>query len=131
MSVEEQRTIPAYADGKPGLLLERARVIGSCSSHNGCAAVWGRRVDYDGWAALGNPGWDTESLLPLLRSASDQLRVTKEDRRHAAPGDLLISAAGQDSAGWRVPIEWRGEWRARTRQHGQGGCVAADRGSGQ
>jgi choline dehydrogenase len=35
---------------------ERARVIGGCSSHNGCAAIWGSSVDYDGWAALNNPG---------------------------------------------------------------------------
>jgi choline dehydrogenase-like flavoprotein len=33
---------------------ERARVIGGCSSHNGCAAIWGSRADYDGWAALNN-----------------------------------------------------------------------------
>src|SRR5215210_2944486 len=25
---------------------ERARVIGGCSSHNGCAAIWGSRLDY-------------------------------------------------------------------------------------
>ena len=35
---------------------ERARVIGGCSSHNGCAAIWGSSVDYDGWAALGQSG---------------------------------------------------------------------------
>ena len=27
----------------------RARVIGGCSSHNGCAAIVGSRLDYDGW----------------------------------------------------------------------------------
>ena len=37
--------------GRPEHLLERARVIGGCSSHNGCAAIWGSRADYDGWAA--------------------------------------------------------------------------------
>jgi choline dehydrogenase len=54
---------------------ERARVIGGCSSHNGCAAIWGSRVDYDGWAALGNPGWSTDELRPLFRAGSDRLRV--------------------------------------------------------
>src|ERR1041384_5128429 len=42
--------------GRPGHLLERARVIGGCSSHNGCAAIWGSRLDYDHWKALGQPG---------------------------------------------------------------------------
>src|SRR6202022_4164425 len=54
---------------------ERARVIGGCSSHNGCAAIWGSSVDYDGWVALGNPGWSTGELRPLFDSASEHLRV--------------------------------------------------------
>src|SRR5262245_29554498 len=33
--------------GTPGLDLPRARVVGGCSAHNGCAAVWGHRSDYD------------------------------------------------------------------------------------
>ena len=61
---------------KPRVIgFERARVIGGCSSHNGCAAIWGSRLDYDGWAALGNPGWSTDELRPLFRAASDRLRV--------------------------------------------------------
>ncbi len=54
---------------------QRARVIGGCSSHNGCAAIWGHRADYDGWAALGNIGWSTAELLPFFTSASNTLRV--------------------------------------------------------
>ncbi|HYK65502.1 MAG TPA: GMC family oxidoreductase, partial [Patescibacteria group bacterium] len=54
---------------------ERARVIGGCSSHNGCAAIWGSRLDYDGWAAAGNPGWSTDELLPIFRAASDRIRI--------------------------------------------------------
>jgi choline dehydrogenase len=65
----------AATHGKPGLLLERARVLGGCSSHNGCAAVWGHRDDYDGWAALGNTGWETQSLLPLFETVMRQMRV--------------------------------------------------------
>jgi choline dehydrogenase len=55
--------------------LERARVIGGCSSHNGCAAIWGSRADYDAWAALGNDGWATDDLLPFFRRANEALRV--------------------------------------------------------
>jgi choline dehydrogenase len=56
--------------GRPGHLLERARVIGGCSSHNGCAAIWGSRVDYDGWAALGNAGWSAASgAIPVSGGA--------------------------------------------------------------
>jgi choline dehydrogenase-like flavoprotein len=62
-----------YAPGR--IASERARVIGGCSSHNGCAAIWGSRIDYDRWAASGNPGWSTDELLPIFRVASDRLRV--------------------------------------------------------
>src|SRR6266436_3227804 len=66
-----------YRSGKDAsrvITYERARVIGGCSSHNGCAAIWGSSVDYDGWAALGNPGWSADELRPLFRAASERLR---------------------------------------------------------
>ena len=53
----------------------RARVVGGCSSHNAGAVVFGSRLDYDGWAAAGNPGWSARELLPLFASAWKQLRV--------------------------------------------------------
>lgn len=55
--------------------LERARVIGGCSSHNGCAAIWGSRADYDAWAEMGNAGWSTNDLLPFFQKANERLRV--------------------------------------------------------
>lgn len=53
----------------------RACVIGGCSSHNGCVALLGHRHDYDGWAAMGNPGWDWESVAPAFRRAMVAMRV--------------------------------------------------------
>ncbi len=64
---------------------QRARVIGGCSSHNGCAAIWGSRLDYDGWAALGNPGWSTDELRPLFRAASERLRVRIPEPEEITP----------------------------------------------
>ena len=71
------------------LAFERARVIGGCSSHNGCAEIWGSRLDYDGWVALGNPGWSTDELLPLFRAGAERLRV----RRYAADEITPFQAA--------------------------------------
>ncbi|MEA2532026.1 MAG: choline dehydrogenase [Thermomicrobiales bacterium] len=64
-------------DRYPGRAIpfERAKVIGGCSAHNGCAAIWGSRLDYDGWAAAGNDGWSAGELLPLFRSVNERLRV--------------------------------------------------------
>ena len=71
--------------GRPEHLLERARVMGGCSSHNGCAAIWGSRVDYDNWAALGNTGWSTNELLPFFKLANETLRVKRISSAEITP----------------------------------------------
>ena len=63
----------AAANGKPGHALQRAKVIGGCSAHNGCIVIWGSRADYDGWAAAGNDGWSTAEVLPYFRQAAARL----------------------------------------------------------
>lgn len=73
----------AARNGKPNHALERARVLGGCSAHNGCIAIWGSQIDYDGWAALGNPGWATANLLPYFHKANAMLRV-----RRFAPAEV-------------------------------------------
>jgi choline dehydrogenase len=41
----------------------RARVVGGCSAHNECAAVWPPREDLDAWDV---PGWSSRDLWPLV-----------------------------------------------------------------
>jgi choline dehydrogenase len=64
---------------------DRARVIGGCSSHNGCAAIWGYRGDYDAWADAGNPGWSTNELLPFFAMANERMRVRYPAMEEATP----------------------------------------------
>jgi choline dehydrogenase len=64
---------------------QRARVIGGCSSHNGCAAIWGHRIDYDAWAEAGNEGWSTNDLLPFFLTATEQMRVRQPAPSEATP----------------------------------------------
>ncbi|PPG63956.1 GMC family oxidoreductase [Rathayibacter sp. AY2B7] len=63
--------------GDTVLDLPRARVLGGCSSHNGCTASIGSIEDYDGWASAGNPGWEGATVLPLLEWARDRFRVRR------------------------------------------------------
>ncbi len=67
----------ASDDGYRGRRIEfpRAAMIGGCSSHNGCAAIWGSALDYDTLAAEGCEGWSRADVEPLLRAASDRMRV--------------------------------------------------------
>ncbi len=62
---------------------ERAKVIGGCSAHNGCAAIWGNRIDYDEWENTGLHGWSTAELLPVFARANERLRV-----RQYAPDEV-------------------------------------------
>jgi choline dehydrogenase len=72
-----------YADR--AVPFQRARVIGGCSSHNGCAAIWGHRLDYDAWAATGNEGWSTDDLLPYFAEATARMRVHHPLDHEATP----------------------------------------------
>ena len=68
--------------GREVLPFERARVMGGCSSHNGCAAAIGTVDDYDRWASLtGEAGWSADALRPLLAHAIErmQIRVYPDD----------------------------------------------------
>ena len=57
--------------------LPRARILGGCSSHNGCTSSVGARADYDDWAAQGNAGWASADVEPLLRWVTDRFRVRR------------------------------------------------------
>ena len=63
----------------------RARVIGGCSSHNGCVALLGHREDYDTWARLGNEGWGWESVAPAFERAKRGLLVRLVDDAEVTP----------------------------------------------
>ena len=57
----------------------RGRVLGGCSSINAMIYMRGQKEDYDHWAALGNEGWDWDSLLPYFSKAEQDLHI--EDPR--------------------------------------------------
>jgi choline dehydrogenase len=63
--------------GGQQLVFERARVVGGCSAHNGCALSVGWRGDYDRWAGAGMTGWSGEELTPLFARAAERMRVQR------------------------------------------------------
>ncbi len=70
----------------------RAKVIGGCSAHNHCAAVWGMPDDYDRWAALGNTGWAHADLQALIDQVEQCGQATSVHRgKHGALPTRLIS----------------------------------------
>lgn len=65
----------ASGEGRP-MPFERARVVGGCSSHNGCAQCAGWRGDYDAWAA-DCPGWSGADLEPLFAAVAERMRFRR------------------------------------------------------
>jgi choline dehydrogenase len=53
----------------------RAKVLGGCSSHNGCFITWGTPADFDEWVEAGGPGWSSDGLEPHRRRGREMLRV--------------------------------------------------------
>ena len=49
-------------------MLSRGKVLGGSSSINGIIYVRGNRGDYDGWAQMGNTGWDYDSMIGHFRA---------------------------------------------------------------
>jgi choline dehydrogenase len=82
--------------GGQALAFDRARVVGGCSSHNGCAQSVGWRGDYDRWAASGCEGWSGADLEPLFGEASVRMRVRRFDDDELQPfqAAFLEAAAG-------------------------------------
>lgn len=54
----------------------RGKVLGGSSSINAMLYVRGQREDFDGWAALGNPGWSAEEVMAVYRRMEDTLAGT-------------------------------------------------------
>ncbi len=46
----------------------RGRLLGGSTSVNGTIYMRGHRLDYDGWAALGNDGWSYADVLPAFKA---------------------------------------------------------------
>ncbi len=67
-------TVPQARMGGRELYWPRGKMLGGCSSINAQMWVRGNRLDYDGWAALGNHRWAFEDVLPLFLRIEDTER---------------------------------------------------------
>ncbi len=74
------------------IYLPRGKMLGGCSSNNALAYVRGNRADYDGWADLGNQGWDYNNILPYFKKSENNENISQLDEGyHGDQGSLKVS----------------------------------------
>jgi choline dehydrogenase len=83
-----------YTDAEPNMngrriYWPRGKTLGGSSSINGLIYIRGQRQDYDHWAALGNPGWGYEDVLPCFVKSENNQRGASAF--HGANGPLRVS----------------------------------------
>jgi choline dehydrogenase len=67
----------------------RGKTLGGSSAINGLIYIRGQREDYDHWAALGNPGWGYQDVLPYFIKSEGNQRGN--DAFHGGDGPLKVS----------------------------------------
>lgn len=81
-------TEPEARTGNRPFFWPRGRALGGSSSVNAMIYTRGHPRDYDHWAALGNAGWDYQSVLPWFRHSERQQRGA--DLWHGDQGSMDV-----------------------------------------
>lgn len=81
---------PNPATANRSLSLTQGRVLGGSGSINGMVYSRGQHADFDGWAALGNPGWSYDEVLPFFKKAETRIGAG-DDRYRGRGGPLTVS----------------------------------------
>jgi choline dehydrogenase-like flavoprotein len=82
-------TVPqAGLNGRRGYQ-PRGRALGGSSAINAMVYIRGHRSDYDRWAALGNPGWSYDDVLPYFKKAESNENF--RDGYHGSEGPLNVA----------------------------------------
>jgi len=68
----------------------RGKVLGGSSTINAMICMRGQAADYDGWRALGLPGWGWSDVLPAFRRLEDHYLGSSE--HHGAGGGWRVEA---------------------------------------
>jgi choline dehydrogenase len=82
-------TEPEQALDGRSLYWPRGKTLGGTSSINAQMYLRGHRADFHGWAAVGNPGWSYQEVLPYFRKAEHNQRGASAF--HGADGPLDVA----------------------------------------
>lgn len=69
----------------------RGRMLGGSGALNAMIYIRGLPSDYDGWAAMGCPGWGWDDVLPVFRASEGNAELGN-DPLHGANGPLHVAS---------------------------------------
>jgi choline dehydrogenase len=84
-SDHDWRFVGRATDDAPAIAVPRGKVTGGSSAINGEIFLRGIPEDFDGWAALGNPAWSFEQVLPYFCRLERDLDVPAPYHGTAGP----------------------------------------------
>ena len=96
------RTEPCDGLNGRSILYARGKVLGGCSSINAMIYMRGQALDYDAWAAGGNPGWSWNDVLPIFKHSEDHYLGASEI--HGAGGEWRVE---EQRLEWEILNAWR------------------------
>ena len=86
----EETVAQADAAGR-SILMPHGRTLGGSSAINGMVYMRGHPADYDEWAAVGNPGWSYQDVLPYFRRSEHNEDFT-DPEIHGQGGELNVTS---------------------------------------
>lgn len=84
----EYSTVPQSQLNDREMWYPQGRTLGGSTSINAMIYIRGQQEDYETWAALGNPNWGFEQVLPFFRRAEANERLN--DRYHSTTGAVSV-----------------------------------------
>ncbi|WP_299371846.1 GMC family oxidoreductase N-terminal domain-containing protein [uncultured Kiloniella sp.] len=72
----------------------RGKVLGGSSSINAMVYIRGHKKDYDDWAAIGNPGWSYQDVLPYFKKS--EINQLSDDGYRGTEGAMHVSDVSKD-----------------------------------
>src|SRR4051794_90581 len=84
----EYSTVPQPQLNNREMWYPQGRTLGGSTSINAMIYIRGQKEDYEAWAAMGNPDWGYEQVLPFFRRAEANERLN--DRYHNTTGAVSV-----------------------------------------
>ncbi|KAJ3794309.1 glucose-methanol-choline oxidoreductase [Lentinula aff. detonsa] len=96
-TVSHHHSVQSKALGGRSVCVPSACCVGGGSAVNFMIYTRPAASDYDDWAKLGNPGWGSESLIPLAKKVETYQDPSGNPSVHGFSGPIKVSKGGCDT----------------------------------